>query len=223
MMTGLEVRKIEQRILKQGEKIGRLTILSESFAIKGRSYRICRCDCGNERRVLECHLKSGHSQSCGCITKERMKERANDLHGRRFGRLRVIEALPERSGGAVVWRCICDCGSEVNAKADHLMRKRIKSCGCLREDQRKINMKNAIHFTDGTCIEKIACQRESAANTSGHRGVTKRPNGTYRAQMTFKGKRYNLGTYPTFEQAVEARLQGEEMYTTYLEAYYAKR
>lgn len=35
----------------------------------GRSYFWCKCDCGNEVRVAYTHLKTGHTQSCGCTKK----------------------------------------------------------------------------------------------------------------------------------------------------------
>ena len=81
-------------------------------------------------------------------------------------------------------------------------------------------MAASIHIVDGTCVERIACQRETAANTSGHRGVTRRKNGTWRACMDFQGKRYDLGTYRSFDEAVAARLEGEKMYQKFLEDYY---
>ena len=38
---------------------------------KGVPYWICRCRCGNEKRVLVYHLLDGHTQSCGCLRLER--------------------------------------------------------------------------------------------------------------------------------------------------------
>ena len=38
---------------------------------KGVPYWLCRCRCGNERRVLVYHLLDGHTQSCGCLQRER--------------------------------------------------------------------------------------------------------------------------------------------------------
>ncbi len=106
--------------------------------------------------------------------------------------------------------------------ADSLKSGNVRSCGCLQAEQRKKNMEKAIHFVDGTCIERIACQREYVTNTSGHRGVYRRKNGKWRASIEFRGKRYNLGTFATFEEAVAARKEGEKMYQDFLEAYYAE-
>ena len=36
---------------------------------------MCKCDCGKEKRVQAVHLKSGHTQSCGCAWYEFGKTR----------------------------------------------------------------------------------------------------------------------------------------------------
>jgi hypothetical protein len=63
-----------------GKKFNRLTVLGlhETRKVgqkrKINQYRwLCRCDCGNERIVPSCHLKSGHSQSCGCWREEQKR------------------------------------------------------------------------------------------------------------------------------------------------------
>ena len=38
---------------------------------KGVPYWLCRCRCGNERRVLVYHLLDGSIKSCGCLQRER--------------------------------------------------------------------------------------------------------------------------------------------------------
>lgn len=52
--------------------------------------------------------------------------------GRRFGRLTVIAKSRKRSGGHVVWICVCDCGGRAEADGCHLRRGRSASCGCMR-------------------------------------------------------------------------------------------
>ena len=39
---------------------------------KGVPYWLCRCRCGNEKRVLVYHLLDGSIKSCGCLSRERM-------------------------------------------------------------------------------------------------------------------------------------------------------
>ena len=43
---------------------------------KGVPYWLCRCRCGNERRVLVYHLLDGSTRSCGCLRRE-----LNTTHG----------------------------------------------------------------------------------------------------------------------------------------------
>ena len=38
---------------------------------KGVPYWLCRCRCGNEKRVLVYHLLDGSTKSCGCLKRER--------------------------------------------------------------------------------------------------------------------------------------------------------
>ena len=62
-----------------GKKFNKLTVLSlvdkkqiYFNGIKnGYTYKwLCQCDCGNQTVVQQCHLLSGHTQSCGCHQKE---------------------------------------------------------------------------------------------------------------------------------------------------------
>jgi hypothetical protein len=50
-----------------GLTFGRLTVFDQLQTIKpGEKRWHCRCECGNVRIVSGGHLKSGHTQSCGC-------------------------------------------------------------------------------------------------------------------------------------------------------------
>lgn len=50
-----------------------------------------------------------------------------------------------------------------------------------------------------------------ANSTTGVQGVTQEPHG-WRARITVYGSRINLGTFPTREDAIKARLEAEERY-----------
>lgn len=50
-----------------GKKYGRLTVLKDL----PKSKKLCICDCGKEIIVSTSHLKDGHTQSCGCLQKEK--------------------------------------------------------------------------------------------------------------------------------------------------------
>jgi len=57
-----------------------------------------------------------------------------DLTNRRFGRLVALEDSGERRSGMVVWRCLCDCGTETFVISNNLVRGITRSCGCLARE-----------------------------------------------------------------------------------------
>lgn len=52
-----------------GQVFGRLTA-KQRITKNGRSYYLCDCECGNETTTQSHKLKSGHTQSCGCLHRE---------------------------------------------------------------------------------------------------------------------------------------------------------
>ena len=68
-----------------GKRFGRLTAKFVCGKSKDRHYLWhCVCDCGNEVVVPSNGLTCGHTKSCGCL-----KNRIEDLTGKKFGRLTV--------------------------------------------------------------------------------------------------------------------------------------
>ncbi|WP_409969838.1 zinc-ribbon domain-containing protein [Bengtsoniella intestinalis] len=202
------------------DKNGDLTpamVLTNSLAVV---HWQCNC-CGHTwRDTVKNRVGGTDCQVCKKPVKPEPRRQRNprtDLTGLQFGRLTVVErqGIEKES----LWLCRCDCGGEIVVAQSSLTGKKTTSCGCFREEVRKENFKNNIHFIDGTCIEKIAAKITPKNNTSGFRGVSQRPNGTFRVSITFKRKRYDLGTYKTKEEAIEARLAGEVMVDEFVEAY----
>lgn len=204
-----------------GKTYGQLTVMEEAPRKNGKRHWKCRCSCGNERIVEESHLIDGHTKSCGCYRKQVMRKRSIDLTGKRYGRLVVLGPVMEEDGISLKgWKCQCDCGNICVCQKGNLRAGVTKSCGCLRKEKRKENMKNAIHFVDGTCVERIACRKTAVHNTTGHRGVYRRENNRWRASIGFRGKLYYLGTFSNYEDAVKARLEAEtRLYDQFLEEY----
>ena len=63
------MKKIESSNIKIGEKIGRLTLLSNEIIGKYRKGTYL-CDCGNIVLKDFYHVKNGLTKSCGCLIKE---------------------------------------------------------------------------------------------------------------------------------------------------------
>ena len=128
-----------------------------------------------------------------------------DLTGQRFGKLTVIgpaENIKDRTA----WTCRCDCGAVTVVRTGHLRNGHVTSCGeCTATGVESLT------YVEGTCVEMIQAKTVRRNNTSGVSGVDWRPSkGTWRASICFKGKRYHLGSYRVFEDAVRVRRRAEE-------------
>ena len=139
-----------------------------------------------------------------------------DLQGQRWGRLTVL-APAENIQKCTAWHCLCDCGRKVVAKTRHLRSGHVKSCGCMGSP----GIGKFLTYVDGTCVEMIQAKTVRRNNTSGVPGVDWRADKRrWRAAICFQGKRYYLGSYARFEDAVQARKQAEaELHDAFLDAY----
>lgn len=94
-----------------GQRFGHLTVLEITDQRKNRQVVWkCRCDCGNITYVVGQALRTGHTTTCGCSWKQ---ERAEDLKGKRFGKLTVLSRNYDKQSKDRIsfWNCKCDCGN----------------------------------------------------------------------------------------------------------------
>ena len=133
-----------------------------------------------------------------------------DLTGQRYGKLTVL-APASNQGRNTAWYCRCDCGSELEVRTDHLRAGHITSCGC-------VGIVDRITLVDGTCVEMLEKNTVRSNNRSGVPGVDwVKSRGKWRASICFKQKRYHLGYYDDFRDAVDARQKAErEMIAPFL-------
>lgn len=114
-----------------GQRMGRLLILDDFIVTpKGeRKYR-CRCDCGNEKYILERSLRYGGAESCGCPRKENARKALSlDLKGQIFGELTVLHrAENQRKNGGIWWTCQCSCGALYDVPGTLLVTGRRTRC-----------------------------------------------------------------------------------------------
>ncbi len=119
-----------------GEKFGRLTVHSFAWTDEtGKACWVCRCECGKGVVVRRNCLVSGGVKSCGCYRSESVHKRLfEDLTGKRFGRLVVVECAGQaEKHGNYRWKCRCDCGQVVVVKAGRLKSGNTATCGCIRQ------------------------------------------------------------------------------------------
>ena len=199
-----------------GRRFGKLVCISPTSE-RTSSRRViwqCRCDCGNMCQAVSSQLIHGYKKSCGCLGRPPLKDY---LH-KRFGSLEVI-GYAEKRNGLHYWRCRCDCGNETEVSQSNLQSGHTTSCGCVQKDMFRRNLK----LVDGTSVAMLEKRMKVPirSNTSGYSGVYfSQKSGKWRAQITFKGKTYYLGSYEDLEEAVQARRRGEEMYDDFLDWYY---
>ena len=86
-------------MLKQGDKVGYLTLLEDQTSCRVR----CLCNCGKEYVARADKLRTRDNPSCGCM-------RAPDLIGQKFGSLTVVCKDHVGKDRGVIWKCQCDCG-----------------------------------------------------------------------------------------------------------------
>lgn len=113
-----------------GKRFGRLIVIER---LPSSSKWKCLCDCGNVIITNTNHLNQGHTQSCGCLQKDKASEtHFKNLTGKRFGML-TVEGLDvsKSSSKAKFYICKCDCGQKKVINQSSLLRGTI-SCGCSR-------------------------------------------------------------------------------------------
>ena len=143
-----------------GKTFGRLTVLERVDSTKyGNSMWKCQCSCNKHPIVYIAgsSLRSGSTQSCGCLRKEiASKTQLKDLTGKTFGRLTVIKRIGTDEYRNAVWECKCGCGNMCYIPGHSLLSGLTKSCGCLRSD-----------FVHGLHIDPKYEPRSPAINLAG--------------------------------------------------------
>ncbi len=198
-----------------GKRFGKLVAIAptEERLYDGIVWR-CLCDCDKVAYVSSRQLLSGYTKSCGCLGHPPLK----DFVGKRFGKLAVV-AYEEKRAGMHRWRCLCDCGNETVVGQTLLQTGKTKSCGCVQAQIYRENLK-LIDGTSVTALESVR-KRRIRTNTSGHTGVYQdKKSGKWIAQITFKNKKYHLGSFDDINDAIRARQRGEEMHDDFLDWYY---
>ncbi len=126
-----------------GRRFGRLVVQASAghrVYNGGRSFLqwTCLCDCGNTATIIGMSLKSGASQSCGCLHLEAIRTvrgPAIDLVGRQFNSLTVLRYAGHsttRKRNQSQWDCQCVCGARTIVTGGDLTKGSTKGCGCLR-------------------------------------------------------------------------------------------
>ena len=122
-----------------GKQFENLTVLyrGEDIIKDGKKRRIrwhCRCNCGNEFDVIADNLKKRPHMTCNeCANKRRAENNRINVIGNKYGRLAILETIPNTSPTRV--RCKCDCGNTYIGRQADIICGHTQSCGCLQRDK----------------------------------------------------------------------------------------
>ena len=73
-----------------GQRFGRLVVIERAENSNAQKAQwLCQCDCGKSVVVCGTHLRSGHTQSCGCFSRE-VACKKQTVHGKYHTRLHSI-------------------------------------------------------------------------------------------------------------------------------------
>ena len=138
------------------------------------------------------------------MRKHTRRDLIKDVTGQRFGKLVVLKELGYRRV-----LCRCDCGNVKEINKSHLLSGDIISCGC---EMKKTAIKSrAPKLYRGTDINHLKAHKATSRSSTGIRGVsysTRREK--YRANIGFRGQKFDLGYFDTIEEAAAARKAAEE-------------
>jgi hypothetical protein len=208
-----------------GEVFGRLTVLNRAASKNGVGYFLCRCSCGNEIEVRTSHLVNGNTKSCGCYNQDvrtsNRKQNKYEINGN-ITTMYTTKGEPFLIDTEDLDKVLAYCWykNPDNYIVTMRNRKNIQLHNIIIDCPKGMYVDH--RFGDPTdnrkcmlrlaTIEQNACNRKEIIGTvSGYTGVYL--NGKkWRARITYNGKRINLGSYDTLDEAVAARHAAEDKY-----------
>lgn len=211
-----------------GQRFGKLQAIKPDDSITNRSqgiYWICQCDCGNTSSVRSADLVNGKTKSCGHCRNDNLYDLSGEYGiGRTKGGVifffdkedypKIIQySWTNDAYGYIVAKYTDAYGNTKSIKMHRLVmgvddpKVSIDHIHHNLADNRKSELRVVTHS------ENLQNTKLSEVNTSGHTGVYYNPNNhNWRALIGINGKSIDLGSYPTKEEAIKAREDGEKKY-----------
>lgn len=201
-----------------GKKFGRLTVVRRVESKSSKARWLCRCDCGVDKEVCGCMLRSGNTRSCGCFQKE--SARANQTkHGLKYHPLYAIHTSLVRRctshndpsyhnyGGRGI--TVCDEWLDKESGLRDFVEWAEKNGyeKGLEIDRRD----NDGNYEPSNCRFVTRCvnsrnKRKRVDNTSGYVGVIyNKSSGKWKSEISINKRRIVFGYFDYKKQAVEAR------------------
>lgn len=168
---------------KPGNKVGRLTLLRSRRVGQGRARLIFwkyKCVCGKRGEARNSNLKSGSTNSCGCLRADLFKEKQVLFPGDKVGRLTLISRSHKKTARStnLIWKCKCDCGKASVAHQANLASGITSSCGCFSREIRGVAQithgesdKAPEWFSWMNMIQRCENKKDPAYKNYGGRGI----------------------------------------------------
>lgn len=202
-----------------GQVFGRLTVQRFLEMIERDSNNapwLCLCECGNLVKASSSNLKNGNILSCGCLKDQTItckglsQEKTYSSWSSMIKRCNGLDEMYVEKG-----RKVCDRWLEIGGQG---FLNFLTDMGERPEGTTLERMDNSLDYFPENCkweIKGKQCyNRDLFKNsTSGKTGVHQRKDSDkWRAFINFEGKRINLRTFTTFDEAVRVREQAELEY-----------
>ncbi len=224
-----------------GKIFGRLTVIGRAEDVIGKNGRKtkmwnCICECGNLKSVAQSNLLRGSTKSCGCIVKENLSEyRKRRITPNNKYDLSGDYGVGYASNNSTTFYFDLEDYNKIKPykwrdSGEYMETRDLKSVSklivfmhdvILKHDE-KLTVDHISHNTYdnrkqnlriGTRADNIANRGLMKNNTSGCTGVHWCNNvGKWRAEISRNKRRYTLGFYEDFNEAVAIRKQAEEKY-----------
>lgn len=188
---------------------------------------LCKCDCGNYKEIVANSLIYGRTKSCGCLRSNLVSKRLKSFNkydlsneygiGYTSNNIPFYFDLEDYDRIKDYCWCIDDKGYVLARDTNN--KKSIKFHKILfpndmvdhinhnKADNRKINLRIVSHSQNN--MNKTL----QSNNTSGTSGVKwSKRDCIWEADITFQGKRYYLGRFKNYDDAVKARKVAEKQY-----------
>lgn len=130
-----------------GKKFGRLTVLETLWEEYPPRVR-CICDCGNIVILRKSDVQQLHTQSCGCLQRERVTENNETDYTNvvsDYG-VKMVSRYRQNKTGQWLWNCKCGlCGSTFQDIPARVLNNHVRSCGCLKSSSNEIFISNYLN------------------------------------------------------------------------------
>ena len=218
-----------------GQKIGQLTVLERAANSprtekhRPRTQWLCVCDCGKKTVIRSDHLVDGTTLSCGCL----QKKAASTANKRETPFIIKGDIAIGKTAQGIEFVIDAEDLSKVAGKTWHINAMGYPQTNIYSEGTSPLLHRIIMgDYEKGFCVDHIdrdklnnrksnlrICRQVDNAkntsmrinNTSGFTGVREQ-HGKWYAEIRANGKTHRLGSFDSFEAAVNARIEGEKQY-----------